>query len=140
MVLRDFHVELDNNGRDFDIVPLIEGTAPHGYTLRFEIVDGAGAPVLLHSNGYFMDRTPLRIYITRADVRQRVPGFSAGVSYQVAANMQLSVPATTMDAEWSEKFVEAVFPVRERSQRVTKRIVFPPQQIIRRHPGIGDRR
>lgn len=125
MILRDFRLELDNNGRDFDIVPIVTGTGGHGYTLRFDLVPDGGAPVLLHSDGYYVDRSALRIYVTRADVRQRVPDLSPKHRYAVRATMIFSLPTGTGNAEWSDDFVESVFPLRERTQTVTKTITFP---------------
>ena len=127
MTLRDFRIEPNGNGRDFDILPIVTGREPHGCTLRFAIApaEGSGPPALIHSNGYWVDTTPLRIYVTRADIRQRVPGFSTDRPYTVVATMIFGLPTTTADAERSDEFIESIFPLRERSQSVTKLIAFP---------------
>jgi hypothetical protein len=127
MTLRDFRIEPNGNGRDFDIVPVIAGRDPHGYTLRFAIApaEGSGPAALIHANGYWVDTTPLRIYVRRADIQQRVPGFFPNRPYTVVATMIFGLPTTTIDAERSDEFVESVFPARERSQSVTKLVAFP---------------
>jgi hypothetical protein len=132
MTLRDFRVELDNNGRDFDFVPVVSGDVPHGYTLRIELapVDGRSA-ILLHSDGYWFDETPLRILVRRADVRQRVPDLSPAHRYAVTATMVYGLPGGGPAAEWSDAFVESVFPSRERSQSVTRETVFPGESVSR---------
>jgi hypothetical protein len=133
MTLSDFRIELDNNGRDFDIIPIAAGASPHGYLLRFEIVSGDGAPTLLHADGYFIDDAALRIYVPRAELRRRVPDLSPERTYVVRATMTFSLPTGTGGGEWSEAFVEKVFPLRERSQTITKTIVFPGESAIRPH-------
>lgn len=126
MILRDFRIELNGNGRDFDIRPIVAGTTPHGYSLRFEILpEGSGLPTLIHADGYWIDNTTLSIYVRRSDIRQRAPDLSSDRRYIVAATMTLSLLVTTGDAEWSDAFTEAVFPLRERSQTVRKVITFP---------------
>jgi hypothetical protein len=125
MTLRDFRIELDNNGRDFDFIPLTIGTSPHGYSLQFEVLPASGEPILLHSDGYWVDNSSLRIYIKRSDVRQFIPDLSPDRRYTVRATMTFSLPATSGEAVWSEKFADEVFPVRERSQTVTKIVAFP---------------
>ncbi len=127
MTLRDFRIEPNGNGRDFDIVPVITGRDPHGYTLQFAIApaEGGGPPALIHTDGYWVDTTPLRIYVTRADIQQRVPGFSPSRPYTVVATMTYGLSTTTAEAERSDAFIESVFPARERSQSLTKVIAFP---------------
>ena len=138
MTLHDFRVELDNNGRDFDLVPLTTGHVPHGYTLRFELVptDGSAA-ILLHSDGYFVDETPLRIYLRRADLRQRVPDLSPNRRYTITATMAYGLPSASLQAEWSDRLVESVFPARERSQSVTREAAFPAESASRLRPREG---
>ncbi len=140
MTLHDFRVELDNNGRDFDLVPLTTGDVPHGYTLRFELVPADGrAAILLHSDGYFVDETPLRIYLRRADVRQRVPDLSPNRRYTITATMAYGLPSASLEAEWSDRFIESVFPARERSQSVTREATFPAESAsrLRRREGFS---
>lgn len=138
MTLGDFRIELDNNGRDLDIVPIVAGASPHGYLLRFEIVPLDGAPILLHADGYFMDNATLRIYIPRAELRRRVPDLSPERTYAVRATMTFSLPTGSGGGEWSEAFVEEVFPLRERSQAITKTIAFPGASVMR-SPGSARR-
>jgi hypothetical protein len=138
MTLRDFRVELDDNGRDFDLVPVTTGDVPHGYTLRFELVPADGsAAILLHSDGYFVDETPLRIYLRRADLRQRVPDLSPNRRYTITATMAYGLPSANLQAEWSDRFVESVFPARERSQSVTREAAFPAESASRLRPREG---
>lgn len=131
MTLTDFRVELNNNGRDFDIVPVAAGTTGHGYVLRFEVLADGRPPALLHEDGYYVGGSTLSLYIRRADVQPRVPDLSPDRRYQVRATMTFSLPSTTGDAEWSDAFLESVFPLRERTQTLTKAVVFPAPTMRR---------
>jgi hypothetical protein len=103
--LRDFRVER-NGKRDIDIIPAFTGTYAGGYLLTFDILPSgpSGPSVQIHSSGYYIDeQSNLRIYIPAADIRRRLPGESG---------------------YWSDAFVAAVFPVRERSHAITQRAAF----------------
>ena len=62
--LRDFRVERNGNGRDFDIIPTFSGDYGHGHSLRFGMIHPATGPeILLHSSGYYIDgNSNLRIF------------------------------------------------------------------------------
>jgi hypothetical protein len=63
--LRDFRVERNGNGRDFDIIPPFIGVYAHGHILRFEILraNTRQEAVILHSSGYYVDaNSNLRIF------------------------------------------------------------------------------
>lgn len=64
IALVEFTVERNGNGRDFDIIPSFQGTAPQSYTLSFSLVDSA-LTAEFHSSGYYLrgagDR--IRIYV-----------------------------------------------------------------------------
>jgi len=124
--LREFRIERNGNGRDFDIVPAFTGGFAHAYRLTFEIVARPyGAPVLLHSDGYYVDASSnLRILVRQADIRERLPDFTLGRPYQVRATLLFSVGTHGPSAWMSDEFIEQVFPLRERSQAVTREVVF----------------
>lgn len=127
ITLRDFRIEQNGNGRDFDIIPAFAGETAAGYTLSFAIVPAGGpAPILLHSSGYYLDgHSNLRIFVRGDDITRRVPGFTPGRRYLVQATLMLSLPTGTGDVRWSDAFIERVFPARERSQSMIKEIEFP---------------
>lgn len=125
--VRTFHIERNGNGRDFDIVPVFSGSYGHGYVLTFEILDATpmGAPVLVHSSGYYVDSTSkLRIYVRQADIRDRFPGFALNRPYQVRATALLDVGTGGQAGYWSQVFIERVFPINQRSRSITMRAVF----------------
>jgi hypothetical protein len=127
MKLRDFRIVRNGNGRDFDILPAFTGTHASGYTLTFEIVpDGAAGPaILLHRLGYYVDeKSNLNIYVRQADIRQRYPGFSMNRSYTVRGTVMLDVGFGGQSGYRSPEFIERVFPVRERSQSITRLATF----------------
>jgi len=125
MRLRDFRIERNGNGRDFDIIPVFTGSYAHGYTLRFEILGKGRSPALLHANGYYVDGTgQLRLFVRQSEVRQRMPEFTLDRLYTVRATAVLSVPSGSAGARWSDAFVERIFPTGERSSSVTKEIQF----------------
>ena len=119
MRLKSFRIERNGNGRDFDILPEFSAGRSHGYTLTFEIVDRP-QPVLLHSDGYYVDATSkLRIFVRQADIRARFPEFELNRLYKVRATAVLSTPIGGTSSYWSDEFVESVFPISQRSQTVT---------------------
>jgi hypothetical protein len=126
VTLRDFQIERNGNGRDFDIVPAFEPGWAHGYTLRFEIVEAAaGGSVLLDTSGFYLSGNDnIRVFVRQADIRQRFAGFELGRPYRVRGTLTLSVATGRMGGRWSDAFIERVFPAAERSQSLVKDAVF----------------
>lgn len=125
--MRDFRVERNGNGRDFDIIPAFSGDYAHGHTLRFEIVHpGATGPeILLHSSGYYVDgNSNLRIFLRQGEIRKRFPNFTLNRLYLVRATIILDVGNGGLAGLWSDRFIDRVFPVRERSQSLEKEVRF----------------
>ena len=120
MRLKGFRIERNGNGRDFDVIPEFAGGRGSGYRLTFEIIDVRQQPVLLHSDGYFVDpNSQLRIFVRQSDVRARFPEFELNRLYKVRATAVLSTPVGGMNSYWSDEFVESVFPLSQRSQTLT---------------------
>jgi hypothetical protein len=120
MQMRSFRVERDGNGRDFDLIPEFSSGLAHGYTLVFEIVDARPQPILLHSDGYYIDpNSQLRIYVRQVDIRERFPQFELNRPYKVRATLILSTPISGNSGYWSDEFIDSVFPLSQRSQSVT---------------------
>jgi hypothetical protein len=125
MRLRDIRIERNGNGRDYDVIPVFEGTEGHGYTITIEISPAAGPPVVVHTNGYYVDpRSALRIFIQRREIAARVPAFESGRSYLVRATATFSLPAGGGGRFLSDAFLEGLFPLRERMQSVSREIRF----------------
>jgi hypothetical protein len=125
--LQDFRIERNGNGRDFDIIPLFTGTYGHGYVLRFEALpSGAGnKSIALHFSGYYLDgKNDIRIFLTQQDIKKRFPAFSLNRSYTIRATIILDVGNGGPGGFWSDAFIERVFPVRKRSQTLTKEVRF----------------
>jgi len=125
--LRDFRIERNGNGRDFDIIPSFTGATGHGHTLRFEVVraNSGQRDVLLHSSGYYIDgNSNLRIFVRQEEVRERFPDFSLNRPYKVRATMVFAVGNGGQAGIWSDAFIESVFPIRERSQSITREVRF----------------
>lgn len=122
--LRDFRVERNGNGRDFDIIPEFDPGYAHGYELRFEIVD-AGGDVLLDSSGFHLGgNDKIRIFVRQADIRARFPRFEPGRGHRVRATLVLDVGYGSQRGRWSDAFIERVFPLAERSRKLTKEATF----------------
>ena len=125
--LRDFQMERNGNGRDYDIIPSFAGAQKDSFVLRFEITAGEGVSVTvpLNSSGYdLVARSNLRIFVRRDEIRTRLAGFASGRRYSVQAAMTLDAGFDGPSGRWSEAFIETVFPVQERAQAVTKDIRF----------------
>ena len=127
VTLRDFRVERNGNGRDFDVIPSFAGEYAAGYRLTFEIVpvDPRATPILLHSSGYHVDgRSNLRVFIRQEEIRQRFPDFTLDRPYAVRGTLTLDIGFGGQAGYWSDAFIERVFPLRERSQAITREVRF----------------
>ena len=127
MHLRDFRIERNGNGRDFDIIPSFGGDYGHGHTLRFEIVQSGRSKetALLHSSGYYVDgNSHLRIFVRQDDVRKRFPEFALNQPYTVRGTMVFDVGNGGQAGWWSDTFIERIFPLRERSQALEREVRF----------------
>ena len=129
--LKDLRVERNGNGRDFDLVPSFNGTGKGSYLLTIEILPGSSrTPVPVYSAGHYLDPDAnLRLYVTGAEIRQRLPDFVPGGRYTVRATMTLSVPTGSSSGEWSDAFMESIFPARERTRTVTRELDFGPTRV-----------
>ena len=125
ITLRDFRIVLNGNGRDYDILPAFNGRYAHGYTLRFELLEGPAQPILLHASGYYLDaNSNLSLYVRVADIRSRFPAFAANRTYTVRATVSLNVATMSQSSHVSDGFLEQIFPERERSQSITREVTF----------------
>lgn len=120
MRLRTFRIERNGNGRDFDIIPEFSSGNASGYRLTFEIIRVGQQPILLHSDGYYIDpNSQLRVFVRQAEIRARFPEFQLNGTYKVRATLVLSTPIGGTSSYWSDEFVESVFPESQRSQSMT---------------------
>jgi len=127
MRLLSFRIQRNGNGRDFDILPEFSSGYAHGYHLIFEIVGVREQPILIHSDGYYIDaNSRLNIYIRQADIRARFPEFQLNHPYAVRATMIISTGMGGQSGYWSDEFIESVFPLRERTQTLTITSSFQP--------------
>jgi hypothetical protein len=118
--MRTFRIERNGNGRDYDIVPVFSDGSAHGYRLVYEILRAGQQPIMLQSNGYYVDpNANLRLFVRQADIRSRFPGFQPGSTYNVRATMIFSIGMGGPSGYWSDEFVESIFPLRERTQSIT---------------------
>jgi hypothetical protein len=123
----DFRIERNGNGRDFDVIPSFTGEYAHGYVLRVEIVpsETGKETAVLHSSGYYVDgNSKLQVFLRQDEIRKRFPDFALDRPYTLRATLILDVGNGGQSGLWSEGFIEQVFPIRERSQSVTRQIRF----------------
>lgn len=122
-----FRIQRNGNGRDFDILPEFSSGYAHGYHLLFEIIGVREQPIVIHSDGYYIDaNSRLNIYVRQADIRARFPEFQLNRPYSVRATMIISTGMGGQSGYWSDEFVESVFPLHERSQTLTITTTFQP--------------
>jgi len=125
--LRDFRVEANGNGRDFNIVPTFTGEAGGGYWLTFELLLTVplSQTVLVHSGGYHIDGTSnLSLFIRQEDMRKRFPQFTLNHPYLARASVVLAIGIGDQQGKWSDEFIDQVFPAKERTQVLEKEIRF----------------
>ncbi|MBS1805408.1 MAG: hypothetical protein JST28_18760 [Acidobacteria bacterium] len=123
--LRNFQIRRNGNGRDFDILPDFTTGYPHGYTLTFEILGVRDQPVLLHSNGYYLDQNSrLNLFVRQSEIRARFPEFQTDHPYKVRATVTLSMGKGGMSGYWSDEFLESIFPAATRSKTLAIDIRF----------------
>jgi hypothetical protein len=125
--LRDFRLERNGNGRDFDIIPSFVGEYAHGYILRFEIIqtETGKQPALLHSSGFYLDgNSNIRIFVRQSDLRKGFPELSLNHPYTVRATLVLDIGNGGQSGQWSDAFIERVFPTRARTQLLDREVRF----------------
>jgi hypothetical protein len=125
--LRDFRIERNGNGRDFDIIPVFDPGYAHGYWLRFEIIDteDRDGAVLLNSSGFHLDgKNNIRIFVPQVEVRKRFVQFELDRVYRVRGTLTLDVGYGGQSGMRSDAFIERVFPTAERSRFVEKDVRF----------------
>jgi hypothetical protein len=126
--LANFRIERDGNGRDIDIIPEFSGSGAHVYELRFEILreDSAATPVLIDASGFSLMGAVdnIRIYVRTADIRRQFPGFALNQTWPVRATLVYNVGSGSQNGQWSPAFIESRFPVKERTQTLTREIRF----------------
>ena len=66
----------------------------------------------------------IRIYVRTADIRRRFPGFSLNQSWPVRATLVYNVGTGSQSGQWSPAFIESRFPVKQRTQTLTREIRF----------------
>jgi hypothetical protein len=88
-------------------------------------VDPGKVSMLLHSSGYYVDgNSNLRVFLREDEIRKHFPDFALNHPYTVRATLILDVGSGGQSGYWSDAFIERVFPIRERSQSVTREIRF----------------
>jgi len=118
--LQSLKIRRNGNGRDFDLIPEFSAGNAHGYGLTVEIVSTREQPILIHSDGYYVDaNSRLNIFIRQADIRSRFPEFKLDGTYKIRATLIFSVGMGGASGYWSDEFIEKVFPIHERSQSLT---------------------
>jgi hypothetical protein len=135
VALRDFRVDMNGNGRDFDIIPAFAGTYAHGYILTFEILRDGEPPVLFYSSGHHVDgQSNVNLYVRQSEIRERFPALALNHPYTVRGTVTLDVGNGTSPAHWSDAFVERIFPRRERTASLTKTDALVAREVIFRRP------
>jgi hypothetical protein len=123
MRLRDFRLERNGNGRDFDILPIFSGEFGHGYVLQFELLTEGN--VLVARSGHYLDATSnIRLFVRHSDLLARIPRLTRDRPYRMRATLLLDVGNGGPPGRWSDAFIEAVFPARDRSHSIDKDVRF----------------
>ena len=121
--LMDFTIVANGNGKDFDIKPIFSAGYAHGYHLNVTLIDpqAQGKSALIHSSGYYLNgQDNILIYLPTKNIYERFPQFSLDRSYIV----EVQLTCNAGNAEMKEAFINDVWPVKERSQTLTKTVTF----------------
>jgi hypothetical protein len=122
--LRDFRVERNGNGRDYDIIPVFGTGFAHSYSLQLDILT-ANRTVLLERAGFHLTGTDeIRLFVRNSDLVTRFPELTRNRPYTVRATMVLVVGTGGPTGQWSDTFIEGVFPIRERNQSLEREVRF----------------
>lgn len=122
--LRDFRVERNGNGRDYDIIPLFGDGFAHSYALQLEILGGNKPVPLERSSFHLTGHAQIRLFVRHSDLLARFPALMRDRPYTVRATLVLNVGNGGPSGHWSDPFVEGVFPIRERTQAIDKEVRF----------------
>src|SRR5262249_11994721 len=109
------------------VIPSFAGEYGHGHILTLEVLppEPDRSPIVLHAAGYYVDgRSNLRVFLRQDEVRQRFPALVRDHPYVVQATLTLDVGNGGPSGYWSDAFSERVFPLRERSQSITRDVRF----------------
>jgi hypothetical protein len=126
VTLRDFRVEPNGNGRDFDFIPEFTGAFAHRYSLQFEVLDGDRGVVVDRSEFHLDASSNIRVFV-RGHLLRGLVEAAPGHTIRVRATLTLEVGQGTPSGRWSEAFIERVFPARERSQSIVREARFAVQ-------------
>jgi hypothetical protein len=125
---RPVRIEREGNGRDIDLIAAFSGEGAHVYEPRFEILREAYAapPVLIDASRFSPKGTidNIRVYVRTADMRRRFPGFALNQTWPVCATLVYSAGTGTYQGQWSSAYIESRFPLKERTQTLTREIRF----------------
>ncbi len=127
VTLRDFTIERNGNGRDYDIIPVFDPGAAATYVLRFEIIAAPSTTgsVLLDASGFHLEgNDAIRIFVRRADIVRRFASFEVGRSYPVRATLTLDVGNGGQGGWWRDDFIERVFPSSARTVTLVREARF----------------
>jgi hypothetical protein len=128
--LADFRVELNGNGRDYDIVPTFAPGYPSGYHLSFWIVAGGERHLFSESGFHLAGAENIRMFEYRHHILQCLKTFEPGKRYNVVAELNLSLGTGSQSGLWSPQFIEAEFPLAERTQTLTRVVQFPAARAV----------
>jgi hypothetical protein len=123
VTLRDFRVERNGNGRDFDFIPEFTGAFAHRYVLRFEIVEGDRV-MLIDASEFHLDGTNnIRVFV-RGEVLTQAIGLPSSRLYTVRATLQLHLGRGSVSGQVSDALIERMFPARDRTQVLVREVRF----------------
>ena len=122
--LRDFRVERNGNGRDYDIIPIFGDGFAHSYVLQLDIL-AASSPVLLERSSFHLTGSnEIRLFVRHGDLIGRFPGLTRNRPYTVRATLVLDIGNGGGSGYWSDAFLEGVYPIRDRSQSIDREVRF----------------
>jgi hypothetical protein len=122
--LRDVRLQRNGNGRDFDVIPVFSGGFAHRYTLEIELVGESGR-VLVDRTSYHLDGSNnIRVFVRYDDLLKRYPQLTEDRPHVMRAVLVLEVGEGSPSGQWSDAFVERVFPLRDRRQSIDLEVRF----------------
>jgi len=131
-ILVDLDIIKNGNSKDYDVIPLFTSGYKSSYEMTFSLIDQ-------HATRYDIDKTSfvlgeekpkIRWFIPRKIFDDAMPGFDDTDQYIVESWLTASVPVGRANVTWDPRWVESVWPRKERSMLFSRLKTIKPWRPV----------